>query len=159
MISGWHIEESIYSDFYGEDPENPYYPRYGYRHQRLYEVQVLESRLPDVVLIHVTASDEAIRQRMAEAPHEYAIVKSADVTEIKQRFADEVDRSLLAHKGLLVEIDTTDASPQQSLDELLLKSEPHITQGELAIRQLPVPDGPYDVAYENGVRRQVPKDS
>ena len=43
MISGWHIEEAIYSDVYGEDPEHPYYPLYGYGHQRLYEVQVLES--------------------------------------------------------------------------------------------------------------------
>ena len=157
MISGWHIEEAIYSEMYGEDPDNPYYPRYYYRHQRLYEVQVLEARLPDLVLIHVTASDDRIRQRMAADPHEYQIIKSADVPALKTRFVDEVDKSLFTHKGLLIEIDTTDATPQQSLDELLLKSEPLITQGELALRQLPVPEGPYDVVYENGVRRMVPK--
>ncbi|MBT7454472.1 MAG: hypothetical protein HN796_11325, partial [Gemmatimonadetes bacterium] len=46
MISGWHIEEAIYSEVYGEDEDSPYYPRYAYSHQRLYEAQVLESRLP-----------------------------------------------------------------------------------------------------------------
>jgi hypothetical protein len=157
MIAGWHIEEAIYSEMYGEDPENPYYPRYHYRHQRLYEVQVMEARLPDLVLIHVTASDGKIRERMTADPHEYQITKSADVPALKARFTDEVDKSLFTHKGLLIEIDTTDSTPQQSLDELLLKSEPLITQGELALRQLPVPDGPYDVVYENGVRRMVPK--
>lgn len=157
MIAGWHIEEAIYSETYGEDPDSPYYPRYHYRHQRLYEVQVLESRLPDLVLIHVTASDEAIAERMKADPHEYQIIKSADVATLKTRFAAEVDKSLFTHKGLLIEIDTTESTPQQSLDELLLKSEPLITQGELALRQLPVPDGPYDVVYENGERRMVPK--
>lgn len=157
MIAGWHIEEAIYSEMYGEDPENPYYPRYAYRHQRLYEVQVLESRLPDVVLIHVTASDDKIRARMAEQPHQYPIIKSDDVPELRQRFAAEVDKSLFTHKGLLVEIDTTDSTPQKSLDELLGKTEPLITQGELALRHLPVPEGPYDVVYENGERRMVPK--
>ena len=158
MISGWHIEEAIYSDVYGEYPEHPYYPRYGYGHQRLYEVQVLESRLPDVVLIHVTASDKKIRERLASQPHEYPIIKTADVPDLKKRFADEVEKSLFTHKGLLIEIDTTDSTPQQSLDELLLKSEPLITQGELALRQLSVADGSYEVVYENGVRRMVPKD-
>ena len=157
MISGWHIEESIYSDVYGEDPDNPYYPRYAYGHQRLYEVQVLESRLPDVVLIHVTASDDAIAERIKVRPHSYQIIKPADVSMLKTRFADEVEKSLFSQKRILVEIDTTDKTPQQSLDELLLKTEPLITQGELALRHLPVPDGPYDVLYENGVRCMVPK--
>ena len=157
MISGWHIEEAIYSEMYGEDPENPYYPRYHYRHQRLYEVQVLEARLPDLVLIHVTASDDKIRERMVADPHEYQIIKSDDVASLRARFADEIDKSLFTHKGLLIELDTTDSTPQQSLDELLLKSEPLITQGELALRHLPVPDQPYDVEYNNGVRRMVPK--
>lgn len=156
MIAGWHIEEAIYSAVYGEDPDSPYYPKYHYRHQRLYEVQVLEARLPDVVLIHVTASDEAIAERMRTAPHEYPIVRPEHIGDIKKRFEDEVEASLFTHKGQLITIDTTEPTPQQSLDELLLKSEPLITQGELALRHLPVPEGPYDVVYENGVRRMVP---
>ena len=157
MISGWHMEEMIYSDFYGEDPEHPYYPRYARSHHRLYEVQVLEARLPDLALIHVTASDEAIRERMASSPHEYPIIRPPDVAELKARFAEEVADSLFTHKHRLIELDTTDRSPAESLDELLLESEPLITQGELALRSLPVPESEYDVVYENGVRRAVPR--
>jgi hypothetical protein len=157
MISGWHIEESIYSAVYGDDPDHPYYPRYAQRHQRLYEVQVLAAHLPDVALIHVTASDDAIRERMTAGPHEYPIIREADIADLKSRFAAEVDSSLFTDKGRMIEIDTTGKSPSESLDELLLKSEPLITQGELALRSLPVPDTDYEVVYENGVRRTIAK--
>ena len=157
MISGWHIEEAIYSAMYGEDPENPYYPRYVYGHQRLYEAQVLEAHQPDLVLIHVTASDDAIRERMQAEPHEYQIIKEVDIADLKQRFDDEVAKSLFTHRGRRIELDTTDKTPSQSLDELLLQTEPLITKGELAVRSLAVPDTEYDVVYENGVRRMVAK--
>lgn len=157
MIGGWHIEERIYSDFYGDDPEHTYYPRYAQGHHRLYEVQVLEARLPDVALIHVTASDDAIAERMESDPHEYQVIRAPDVAELKARFSEEVSSSLFTDKHRLIELDTTGRSPAESLDELLLKSEPLITQGELAIRSLPVPESEYDVVYENGVRRTVPK--
>ena len=159
MISGFHIEEAIYSEVYGDDPAHSYYPRYHYRHQRLYEAQILEARLPDLVLIHVTASEEAIRQRMQEAPHEYPVVRAEDIADLRRRFDDEIEKSLFTHRGRLIQIDTTESTPQQSLDELLLKSEPLITQGEMALRQIAVPDGPYEVVYENGVRRTVPTPS
>ena len=42
------------------------------------------------------------------------------------------------------------------LDDLLMLSEPLITQEELAIRSIPVPIGDYEVRYENGVRKTVP---
>ena len=156
MISGWHLEEAVYTSMYGEDPDSPYYPRYHYNFQRQYEAMVLEARLPDVVLFHVTASDEAIRRRMRDAPHEYQIIKESDIAEVKQRFDDEIGRCLFTHKGRKIEIDTTDKTPEESLDELLLRSEPLITQAELAIRSLPVPEGEYEVRYENGVRRLIP---
>ena len=41
LISGWHMEEAVYSAAYGDDPDNPYYANYGYGHQRLYETMVL----------------------------------------------------------------------------------------------------------------------
>ncbi len=157
LISGWHIEEAIYADLYGDDPDSPYYKKYGYRFQRIYESMVLESRLPDIVMIHVTASHESIAQRMKADPHEYQIIKEGDIPDLKRRFEEEIDKSLFTHKGYKIDIDTTDKTPDQSLDELLLRSEPLITQGELAIRALPVPAGEYEVAYEKGVRKIVPK--
>lgn len=155
MIAGWHIEEAIYSAVYGDDPDSPYYPRYVYGHQRLYEVQVLASHLPDLVLVHVSAGDDAIRARMRAAPHQYQIIREKDIPDLKRRFADEVQASLFTHRGRLIELDTTGKTPAASLDELLLRTEPLITQGELALRSLPVPAGEYHVVYESGVRRLV----
>ena len=158
VISGWHLEEAVYSEMYGGDPDSPYYPRYGYRTQRIYESMVLETRLPDLVLIHVTASDEAIAQRMEEDPHQYQIIRKDNVAAVKERFAEEIDRSLFTHKGWMIELDTTDKTPAESFDEFLLLSEPMITAGEVALRMAPVPGGEYEVRYEGGVRRMEPAD-
>ena len=158
MISGWHIEEAVYTAMYGEDPDSPYYPNYGYGFQRLYESMVLEARVPNLVLLHMTASDEAIRQRMQAAPHEYQIVKEEHIGDAKRRFEEEVEKSLFTHKGRRLELDTTDQTPQESLDELLRLSERLVTAGEVAMRALPVPEGEFEVRYENGVRKVVAKE-
>lgn len=157
LIAGWHIEELVYSSFYGDDPESPYYANYHFNAQRGYETQVIEARLPDVVLIHVTAGDAAIQERMETDPHEYQIIKTADIPTLKRLFEEEIDKSLFAQKGRKIVLDTTDKTPAESLDELLLLSEPLITFGELAIRTMPVPDVPYRVVYENGIRKTVPE--
>ncbi|MDE0087031.1 MAG: hypothetical protein OXU23_15020 [Candidatus Poribacteria bacterium] len=153
LIAGWHIEEAVYTTVYGSDPESSYYQNYHYRAQRGYETQVMEARLPDVVLIHVTASDDVIKERMEVNPHEYQIIKAEDIPTLKQLFGEEIDKSLFTQKGCKIVLDTTDKTPSESLDELLLLSEPLITFGELAIRSMPVPDVPYQVNYENGIRK------
>ena len=53
-------------------------------------------------------------------------------------------------------LDTTDKTPTESLDELLLLSEPLVTFGELAVRAMDVPEGDYEVHYENSVRKMIP---
>jgi hypothetical protein len=156
LISGWYIEEAVYSALYGGDPTNPYYEGYLHHHQRFYEAQVLAHHLPDVVLIHVTASDEAIRERIKADPHKYQIIKGDDIPEIKRRFEEEVERSTFTQRGRKTVLDTTGKTPQESFDELLTLTEPLVTPGELAIRALPIPEGDYAVKYENGVRKMIP---
>ena len=156
LIAGWHIEEAVYSDMYGEDPSSPYYKRYVYNFQRLYETQVLEGNIPDLVMFHVTASDEVIARRMHESPHEYPIVREQDISEVKRRFDEEVSKSLFTHGGRTIVIDTTEKTPEESFDEVLLKSEPLVTFGEIAVRAMEVPDQDYEVSYENGIRRMEP---
>jgi len=153
LIAGWHIEEAVYSDMYGDEPSSPYYKRYVYNFQRLYETQVLEGNIPDLVMFHVTADDEVIARRMHECSHEYPIVREQDIPEVKRRFDEEVSKSLFTHGGRTVVIDTTDKTPEESFDEVLLKSEPLVTFGEIAVRAMEVPDGDYEVTYENGIRR------
>ncbi len=138
---------------YGNVTGNPYYPNYIHHNQRHYEVMVLEARLPDVVLVHLTADDEAIRERMRSDPHEYQIIEEKDIPDLKQRFEDEVDRSLLTRNGRVVTLDTTDKSPEETLDELLLKTEPLVTDGEMAMRAVPVPEGDFVIRYEHGARK------
>ena len=157
LIVGWHLEEAIYSDVYGEDPDNPYYPNYHYGFQRLYESLVLEAHLPDVVMFHVTASDEEIATRMKDDPHEYPIVREQDIADVKKRFDEEIEKSLFTHQRRTVVLDTTGKTPEKSFDELLLLSEPLVTMGELAMRAMQVPDEDYEVVYENRVRKMVAK--
>ena len=117
---------------------------------------MLEAHLPDVVMFHVTASDEEIARRMKEDPHEYPIVREQDIPEVKKRFEEEIAKSLFTHQGRTVLLDTTGKTPQESFDELLALSEPKITMGELAMRAMDVPEEEYEVAYENGVRKTIP---
>ena len=159
LISGWHLEEAVYCGMYGDDPDNPYYSKYGYGHQRLHEALVLETRIPDLVLIHLVAADEAVRERLQADPHEHQIIREGDIPELGRRFAAEVDACLFTARGRRIELDTTGKTAQESLDELLLLSEPLITAGELALRSTPIPEGPYEVQYDNGVRRLIPSGS
>ena len=152
FIVGWHLEEAVYTSMYGDDPSSNYYPNFHYGFQRPYEVKVLEARLPDVVLVHTTASDETIRGRMRSDPHRYQVVREQDIAEVKRRFDEEVEQCLFKERVLL---DTTGKTPQQSLDELLLLTEPFATPGELAVRMMQVPDGEFNIVYENGVRKMV----
>ncbi|NKB66293.1 MAG: hypothetical protein GKR89_04460 [Candidatus Latescibacteria bacterium] len=159
LLGGWHIEEAVYSSFYGDDPDSPYYPNYHYGFQRLYESLVLDAHLPDVVMIHVTASDEALQERMAETPHDYQITRPEDVGKLKECFTEEIGKSLFTHQRRTIELDTTDKTPHESFDELLLLSEPLITTAERAIRNLAIPEGEYEVRYVNGVRQMIPQES
>ena len=107
------------------------------------------------MLIHLTADDDAIRERMRTDPHEYQIIDEKDIPDLKKRFEDEVDQSLLTRNGHLVTLDTTEKSPAETLDELLLKTDPLVTDGELAMRAMAVPEEDYEVRYENGERKMV----
>ena len=155
IYAGWHIEEAVYTSLYGADPDHPYYGNYAYQFHRLYEAQVFEQRLPDLVMIHVTASDEAILRRMHQAPHPHQVIREEDIARVKERFAQEVQQSLFTYQGRTLHLDTTDKTPEESLDELLAASEPLITPGELALRSLPLPAGDYMVEYRKGVRHMI----
>ena len=95
---------------------------------------------------------------MRENPHEYQIIKENDIAEIKQRFAEECDKSLLSSRNR-IDLDTTGKTPQESLDELLLITESLVSSGEMAVRSLPPMEDDLEIRYENGIRQLVPKSS
>jgi hypothetical protein len=156
IYAGWHIEEAVYTAVYGKDPQSPYYENYAYQFHRLYEAQVFEQQLPDLVMVHLTASADAIRERMHRARHQHQIIRGNDIAALTERFADEVAHSLFTYQGRTIVLDTTASTPAQSLDELLAASEPLITPGELALRAMPLPSREYEVRYRDGVRQMVP---
>ncbi len=81
LLGGFHIEEAVYG------------PRYYYPGMSV-EVRQYEPELPDdVILVHLHARPEVIRQRMEIAPHPQPLVPSSDVDEILQRFREEVQQS------------------------------------------------------------------
>ena len=45
---------------------------------------------------------------METDPHEYQIIKKADIPTLKGLFQEEIDRSLFTHKGRKIVLDTTD---------------------------------------------------
>ena len=63
--------------------------------------------------MHVKASPEVIRARMASDPHEHPIVPSEDVEEVLGLFAAEYGLSWVKHK---VEIDTSEMQPEDILE-------------------------------------------
>ena len=90
---------------------------------------------------------------MVADPHPYQIMREEDIVQLQAEFEAEIEQSLFTLQGRRVTLDTTGRSPQESLDELLLLTEPLITPGELAIRALAVPDGDYEIKYINGKRQ------
>ena len=157
LLAGWHIEEAIYTSLYGPDPSSHYYPGYWCQFQRHYEAKLLKEDLPGLVLIHVSAEDETIRQRMRADPHKHQVIREEHIAELGRRFSEEVDKSLLTQGKEFIHLDTTDKTPQQSLDELLKLSEPLVSTAELAMRSIPIPANEYEVHYENGVRKLISK--
>ena len=86
LLGGFHIEEAVYGPRY-------YYPGIAV------EIRQYEPELPDdVILVHLHARPDVIRQRMESAPHPQPLVPSSDVEEILDRFREEVRLSWIRRR-------------------------------------------------------------
>ena len=119
IMVGAHIEEAIYAPLYfGYGATGQYADRrVAARH---YEEQILVLA-PDTVLVLVKASPAAIAGRMEDNPHHNGVLQRKDIGKVLVRFEEEYEASLLRHK---VAINTTDATVQESLEELVDKIRP-----------------------------------
>ena len=145
---GFHIEEAVYAPLY-----------YGYgtgdlqgsrsealRHDSLKEgvsfkerrgktnmARAVETEImrvaPDAVLVLLKATAEVIGRRMREDPHEHQIVREVDIPHVLARFEEEYEESIIEKKFVL---DTTDTTPEKTLDEFLKKFEPYFTNADRA---------------------------
>ena len=123
LLGGFYIEAAIYGPRYYY-PQNPWPP-----YQR-----TIEAELPqDTILLLLTASPEAIRRRLREAPHADQIVPAEDVEAVSAEFEREWRQSVLREK---LRIDTTDLTPTQLLAEFQRRIVPFLDTRDLARRQL-----------------------
>ena len=121
---GLHIEEGIYGELY-----------LGFEGRRDFMSNMEDKILSggtDAVLCHVTARPEVIRQRMAENPHPSGILKDEDVELVLQRFREEFERSRFMHK---IELDTSDATVDETMQDFARQIEPHLTDQDRAGRE------------------------
>ena len=87
-----------------------------------------------MVLVLLKASPDAIRHRMAnkhETPfpgrHAATYFKGEDAETVLARFDEEFEKSLIPRK---IEIDTTDATVEESLSEFVRQIKPFITNDD-----------------------------
>ena len=79
----------------------------------------------DMVLVLVTAAPATVAQRMAARPRVRGILKERDIPFVLDRFQQEYEASLIERKFTL---DTTDATPQQTLAEFVDRIRPHLSE-------------------------------
>ena len=124
--------------YYGDAVYAPIYWGYGgpgeYADRRVarvhFDERVMEV-MPDCILVLVKASADAIKKRMraGESPyperHANTMFREQDTETILGRFQEEFEGSLIRQK---FSIDTTEVTPQQSLEEFVAKVEPYLSK-------------------------------
>ena len=123
LFIGLHIENAIYGRryygyFQGETGE--FERDYILRHT---DMDIMEHD-PRFVLILVTASRDAIAERMKANPHPFHQVPEEDIQAVLDEFETEFNESTIATK---IKIDTTEGTVEENLAELIEKLEPHFT--------------------------------
>ncbi len=119
IMVGAHLDEGIIAPLYfGYGGDAQYAGRRPF--MRGYEEQILDAA-PDTILVLVKASATVIRQRMKDNPHMNGALQDKDVEHVLERFEEEHSASLLKHK---VALDTSEASVQESLAEMIEKITP-----------------------------------
>lgn len=120
---GFYFEDAIYGPLY-----------YGYDSRALVirHGRELEKELPhDTILVLLTASPEAIAKRMAADPHEYQVIKMEDTPLLLEKFNEEYRASAIHAK---IQIDTTELTPDQVLEEFLRQARARYLASEDLLR-------------------------
>ena len=120
---GLHIENAIYGALYFGyyTGEQAWMRRAILDH---FEESILEFA-PDMPLVLVKASPEAIARRMKEDPHPNGVLQETDIDRVLEEFEAEFERSSMRNK---FSIDTTRRTPEETLARFLEKFEPHLNE-------------------------------
>ena len=129
----WYYADAVFAPFYwGYGGPGEYGDR---REMRKHcDKQVMEL-MPDCILVLVKASPETIVKRMGNGHSPYpdrhtnTMFKKEDSKYILDRFEEEFSDSLIKQK---ISLDTTNSSPEESLNEFVEKVSPFITADDLS---------------------------
>ena len=123
LTVGLHIEEAVYASLY-----------FNYGHpEEFFSRETMPGRVEEaiklmtddpVVVVHMTAKPDVIRQRMRKGPHENAVLQEQDIELVLEKFEQGVAKSNLGPK---LRIDTSDDSVEDCVKIFASQIEPHLT--------------------------------
>ena len=126
LFIGFYYAEAVYAPlYYGYGGPGTFSDRR--KRAREWDHHLLEAA-PDVVLVMVKASSDAIRKRMRENPRSHCILKDEDVETVLTRFDVEYGDSLIHRRFVL---DTTETSVDRTLEQLVRQIRPYLSKWDL----------------------------
>ena len=124
----WYYADAVYAPVYwGFGGEGEYAAR---REARVHWDQRVVEAMPDTILVLIKATPATIKQRKKDgvspypSRHANTMFKSKDAKLIIDLFQEEFDNSLIRQR---FSIDTTNSTPDESLDEFIKKATPYLT--------------------------------
>ena len=121
----WYYADAVYAPlYYGYGDTGTFADRR--QLARAWDAEVMKLG-PDTVIVLVEASADLIRERMHAQPRARGILQEKDVDLVLDRFREEYNNSLIYRRFTL---DTTDATPEESLQAFLRQIWPHLSQGD-----------------------------
>ncbi len=124
MVIGGAIEDGVYGPkYFGYGGPGHRLDRETVQHQ--WENTILHFT-DETVLVHVTADSEVIKQRMHDDPHENMVISEGDIDQVKSRFAELVEWSVLGKK---IAVDNS-GSIEDTLTQFVNKIEPYLTDND-----------------------------
>ena len=89
--------------------------------------EVILEFAPTMPLVLVKASPKAIKERMKAGPHHNQVISEDDIGRVSDEFEAEFERSAIGNK---LTIDTTEGTPEETLERFLEQFEPHLTESD-----------------------------
>ncbi len=138
-VTHYHLGDHFYSDndhivvnwFYADAVYAPLYfdfggpGQYADRHvMARSEESKIAQLAPDSVLVYMTASPDAIRERMRAEPRPTSRFREEDIERVNERFAQEFGSTLIRRR---ITLDTTDSTPEHTFADFLTRMGSHFT--------------------------------
>ena len=119
LMGGFHVEEAVYG------------PRYYYPGINI-QIREYEPDMPDdVILVHLYARPDVIRERINNTPHPHQIILNSDIESLLDQFDYQVKQSWIHQK---ISIDTSDLAGEGLLNVFLKSSIPYLNPVDALIR-------------------------